>query len=401
MENMGLAVATLFYNAIMVVLVILASYWCATSVKKNVGSKYATKAGVTNSPLGRNREYASVLSWTSIIGGMIFLAVVAGFVAVLLSLPYFDPLRAARFLCFGWFIHVPLFVFIVAILVRKRWLWFLVCAIATVVLAIVIFAFCIEPFRLEVSHHQIVTDKISRPVKIGILADFQTDQFEDYERRSLQRFMEERPDLIVMAGDYLQAESEAEWEVLRDTMNEYLKEIGFGAPLGVYGVGGNTDFQRWPEIFGGIKSVTFRDSSTSVVGEIAVTGLSIEDSFDPVLLLRRPDAVGTHSNGFHLVLGHAPDFALSPAVEGDLFVAGHTHGGQVRLPWIGPIVTFSRVPRSWAAGLTQVAEDRWLVVSRGVGMERRDAPRLRFLCRPQLVFIELVPEERLIDEKHR
>jgi predicted MPP superfamily phosphohydrolase len=93
---------------------------------------------------------------------------------------------------------------------------------------------------------------------------------------------------------------------------------------------------------------------------------------------------------FHIVLGHAPDFALGN-VQGDLFVAGHTHGGQVRLPIIGPIITFSRVPRHMAAGVTELAGGRTLVVSRGTGMERGYAPRMRFLCRPELVVIEIAP----------
>ena len=94
---------------------------------------------------------------------------------------------------------------------------------------------------------------------------------------------------------------------------------------------------------------------------------------------------------FHIAMGHRPDFALGQ-IEADLLVAGHTHGGQVRLPWVGPLLTFSEVPRSWAAGLTDLPDGGRLLVSRGIGHERGHAPRLRFLCRPELVVIDLVPE---------
>ncbi len=80
-------------------------------------------------------------------------------------------------------------------------------------------------------------------------------------------------------------------------------------------------------------------------------------------------------------------------VEADLLIAGHTHGGQVRLPLIGPLLNLSRVPRGWIAGATTLAPGRTLIVSRGIGMERANAPRLRFLCRPELVVIDLVPSE--------
>jgi len=75
----------------------------------------------------------------------------------------------------------------------------------------------------------------------------------------------------------------------------------------------------------------------------------------------------------------------------DLLLAGHTHGGQVQLPLIGPLMTLSIVPRAWASGHTALPWGGDLVVSRGVGMERREAPELRFLCRPQVVIVEVEP----------
>ena len=78
----------------------------------------------------------------------------------------------------------------------------------------------------------------------------------------------------------------------------------------------------------------------------------------------------------------------------DLLLAGHTHGGQVRLPVIGPPLTLSRIPRAWAAGVTNLPIDRNLVVSRGIGMERGLAPRMRFLCRPELVVVTLEPTQQ-------
>jgi predicted MPP superfamily phosphohydrolase len=54
-------------------------------------------------------------------------------------------------------------------------------------------------------------------------------------------------------------------------------------------------------------------------------------------------------------------------------------------------MTLSQVPRAWAAGLTELKGGGTLIVSRGVGMERGDAPRLRFLCTPEIVVIDVVP----------
>ena len=50
------------------------------------------------------------------------------------------------------------------------------------------------------------------------------------------------------------------------------------------------------------------------------------------------------------------------------------------------------IPRAWASGVTAIDADTTLIVSRGIGMERVDAPRMRLLCRPELVVVDLVPE---------
>ena len=336
--------------------------------------------------------------------------------AFLLSLVPTNPLRAARLLAYGWCGHFSLYLLVLVARVSGasttpqptmqkgvpphgssasddsygapnlssvRWT---AAAALVLIAAVTWYSFRIEPFRLEVARFHVSSAKVDRPLKIAVVADYQTDKLEDYERHALARLMAEKPDLIVMPGDYLQADHREGWEALRDATNTYLRELNFSAPLGVYAVGGNADFRRrWPEIFAGLPVKTMLDTTTLKRDDFALSGLAVEDSFNPRLQL--PNA----GDKFHIAVGHAPDYALSPDVQADLLIAGHTHGGQVCLPLFGPLVTFSQVPRSWAAGLTHIDEQRILVVSRGVGMERRDAPRLRFLCRPQLVFIHVEP----------
>ena len=244
-------------------------------------------------------------------------------------------------------------------------------------------AFWIEPHWLEVTRHRIQTDKLEKTIRIVVVADFQTDEFDDYERNVLEAVLHERPDLVLFAGDYLQTIQRGRGEELRNQLRRFLHEIDFRAPLGAYAVGGNTDSRRWPEIFEGTSVRALQKTQTVNVQGLSITGLEESHSF------RRSLRVDP-AEGFHIVLGHAPDFALGP-IEADLLVAGHTHGGQVRLPFLGPILTFSAVPREWAAGLTTLPSGAVLAVSRGIGMERNEAPRMRFLCRPELMVIEAAP----------
>jgi hypothetical protein len=91
------------------------------------------------------------------------------------------------------------------------------------------------------------------------------------------------------------------------------------------------------------------------------------------------------------VLGHSPDYVLGlrdgPRIE--LAFAGHTHGGQIVVPFFGPPLTLSRVPRHIAAGGLHELGRVFVHVSRGVGMERGSAPQIRFLCPPEICVLTL------------
>jgi uncharacterized protein len=104
---------------------------------------------------------------------------------------------------------------------------------------------------------------------------------------------------------------------------------------------------------------------------------------DPRVASRaKPDAVG-------LAVIHSPDPAPELLSLGyDLVVAGHTHGGQVRLPFIGALVTNCSLPTRMASGLFRVGKG-FLHVSPGLGTSKY-AP-FRLLCRPEAALLELRP----------
>jgi hypothetical protein len=246
------------------------------------------------------------------------------------------------------------------------------------------YAFRIEPFSLEVNRHRVPSAELSGALRIVVLADLQTEAIGDYELGVLRRVAALRPDLVIFPGDHLHLGTRAEYLEQARRFRDAWRRVGLEPRLGGVAVGGDVDPpELWERMFEGLPVRTLRSTRTVRLGELSVTGLSLSDSGNPALQV--PAAPG-----FHVVVGHRPDFALGP-VRGDLLLAGHTHGGQVRLPGVGPLVTASRVPRSWAAGRTALADDRTLIVSRGIGMERGYAPQLRFLCRPELVVVDVEP----------
>jgi predicted MPP superfamily phosphohydrolase len=92
---------------------------------------------------------------------------------------------------------------------------------------------------------------------------------------------------------------------------------------------------------------------------------------------------------FGFAVMHSPDSAPEAAALGyDLMVAGHTHGGQVRLPGIGALVTNSSLPPRLVSGLIQMGP-AVLSLSPGLGTSKY-AP-FRFFCRPEATLLELAP----------
>lgn len=88
-----------------------------------------------------------------------------------------------------------------------------------------------------------------------------------------------------------------------------------------------------------------------------------------------------------VLFSHTPDVVGNPlAQRADLIVSGHTHGGQVVLPFLGPLACSSSYGPKYASGLFAVGRS-WLFVTRGVG----DSLTPRLYCPPEIAVLELHP----------
>ncbi|GAA4543405.1 metallophosphoesterase [Pseudonocardia xishanensis] len=114
---------------------------------------------------------------------------------------------------------------------------------------------------------------------------------------------------------------------------------------------------------------------------------------DPHLSLDRYSSVsGPMTADLKLGLTHSPEPRVldGMAADGvDLVLAGHTHGGQLRLPGYGALVTNCGIDRSRARGASRWGTHTWLHVSAGMGTSPY-AP-VRFACPPEASLLTLVP----------
>jgi hypothetical protein len=180
------------------------------------------------------------------------------------------------------------------------------------------------------------------------------------------------------------------WERARD-LRALMARIGFDAPLGVYATEGDVG-PPCRDVFAGTRVRCLVDANAIVKlpggSTLGITGLSRGRGRerDPAwlawLLSKGPSA------DHRIVISHSPDFVDAMPVDVDLVLAGHTHGGQFVVPFFGPPVTASRLPRLFAGGLHDFRGTP-LHVSRGIGMERGFAPPVRFLCPPEICVVDL------------
>jgi len=262
---------------------------------------------------------------------------------------------------------------------------------AVLIMTVAVDAFAIEPKILDITYATIQNKKINTPFRIAVMSDFQTDGVSDYDRKAVLAMLAQKPDLILLPGDYVQLNAAIDWPkrsaVIKD-VNQLFRSLKLSAPMGVFAVPGNCEDQYWTQIFRDLPVTCFAKSGTvhedSHSQKFAVTGLTLVDSFNPYIKIE-------HTDEFHIVLAHGPDFVMSNP-NADLLVCGHTHGGQVQIPFYGPPITMCHLRRDWAQGTIQeIYPGTTLALSRGVGMERELAPRLRFFCHPQILILDMKP----------
>lgn len=247
----------------------------------------------------------------------------------------------------------------------------------------------VEPARLTVERVfvQVPAQRsLPRALHVGVLADLQARTVGPHERRAVDELLALAPDLILIPGDVAQiwprtpGEARAEFRALLARLH---------APLGVFAVRGNSDEARFlREIVAGTPVVLLDDRVVRLEHDgfvVLLAGVDLDYDSPTARAALAELAAAEESGALRLALTHLPDaVAALPASGVDLLVAGHTHGGQVVIPLLGPPLTLTRVPRRVAVGGLSELDGRRLYVSRGVGMERGWAPPLRLFCRPEV-----------------
>lgn len=259
-------------------------------------------------------------------------------------------------------------------------------ALAAVGIGCMLYGRFLEPNWIEVNTTTIPTPKLgSTTFRIVQISDLHCDRRIRNEEKMVRIINNRTPDIVVATGDYLNDLHGLPH--LRDCLKR------LHAPLGKFAVTGNQDL-HWPAL-DLLDDTGFRrlDREAVVVTKasesIGLGGMGFARSDIPIDPI--PNLPGER---FYVFLFHTPDLiedVSGPAV--DLYLCGHTHGGQVALPGYGALITFSKFGKKYESGLYHVGETT-LYVNRGLGLEPRPGPQVRFLARPEIAVFDIVPERQ-------
>jgi hypothetical protein len=257
---------------------------------------------------------------------------------------------------------------------------------------LVIYGFYIEPFWLDVHQKSFISSKLSgdQPLRVLHISDLHIERLTRREKSIIEKVKQLSPDMILFTGDVLNL-SYIHDSIAQSDAISFFNQLS--APLGVYGVSGSpaVDF---PEFFSRLSRSTplqwlnnesfLIDTPTGLINLLGVTCTHNPD-LDQQTLSELLDVKHTTNDAIKLLLYHSPDLSPNSSQLGvDLQLSGHTHGGQVRLPLIGALFAGSLYGKHFEAG-RYIVNGMPLYISRGLGMEGAIAPRVRFLCRPELI----------------
>jgi len=261
----------------------------------------------------------------------------------------------------------------------RKWLWLTIALACALCAAAAYDAVKIEPFRIEVTHYDVAA-AVSSPLKIAQVSDLHTHGIGGNERRLFQILEDEKPDVIVVTGDCLgNLEGNYGW------CHQVFEQLH--APLGVWFVRGNWEHDRPVHH----ERAFYRSSGVGLLNnanvqlrpDIWLIGLDDLSSGTP-----RPDLAfaGVPPSAYKVALFHSPAYFKRIAGRVNLCLSGHTHGGQVRIPFVKPF---------WLPKGASPYLEGWyalngseMYVNRGLGMSNL---QVRFLCRPEISFFTLHP----------
>lgn len=200
------------------------------------------------------------------------------------------------------------------------------------------------PVRRIASVHVAGFPSNTPPLRVALLSDIHLgNRAMDSDRLAqiVAQVNRSRPDLVLIAGDFVTGESPAQAAEIALGLSAPLSRLR--ARFGVFATLGNHDHWTAPEVIRSAlrkAGVVVLENEAVQRGAFAIVG--VDDRFSGHDDLARSTQAADQIGGVPIVFTHSPDIAIDLPDRFPLLFAGHTHCGQMVLPWFGPIVRYSR-----------------------------------------------------------
>lgn len=255
--------------------------------------------------------------------------------------------------------------------------------IITLLLIALMWCITIEPNVVVVNKYKI-NDKNFEGIKIVFAGDFHV---KPYQEKRLQyvvnKINAQNPDIVLLIGDYVNMHE----EVMSYPITEIARQLSqIRAKYGIYTVLGNHDYFKEGEKIKKALSETGITVLENKCKTININGKNISIAGIEDLTTGFPNlgkALRFAQNPT-ILLSHQPDIFPEVPEKVNLTLAGHVHGGQVVLPFIGPIIVPSKFGAKYASGYFE-ENGKKMIVTKGIGTSILP---IRFNCMPEIVVIE-------------
>jgi predicted MPP superfamily phosphohydrolase len=263
-----------------------------------------------------------------------------------------------------------------------------------------LWATCHEPAEVGVTRMTLPVPWMTSPLRLAHVGDVHVERMGRREEAVVGLVRAAAPDLVLLTGDYVNL-SNVRDPVAHSHARQFLASLCGGAVSrawqpALYAVLGSPPVDRnSASLFDGLSIRLLRDEVAihhcRSGGDVALIGMDCHHDVErdtvclEQLAARVPQGMPT------VLLYHSPELMpVAVRLRISLYLCGHTHGGQVRLPKYGALVTSSRLGKRYEMGYYREG-DTQLYLTRGVGFEGLGAPRVRFLCPPEIVLLSLIP----------
>ncbi|MBQ7999941.1 MAG: metallophosphoesterase [Ruminococcus sp.] len=247
---------------------------------------------------------------------------------------------------------------------------------------------------ITVSRHSLESDKITEPVRLVVVADTHSKEFGSDNERLIKKISEQEPDLILTVGDLIDRDDATDEHT--EYLCSFISELCNIAP--VYSCLGNQERSNEDRaalegamIAGGATLLELEYQDIIVNGNsLRIGGLSYYRQWDEESGAYLQEYISADEESFTLMLCHHPEFYLWGIEDYplDLMVSGHTHGGMIRLPFVGALYAPEQGNFPEYAGGFYEMELGHLAVCKGLGSSPEYIPR--FHNPPELMVIDLI-----------